>query len=487
MQRHLSDLADRVFDLVVVGGGICGLTIACDAAQRGLSVALVERDDFGSGSSFNHLRTIHGGLRYLQHLDIARARESIAERRTLAIIAPWALRPTPFVLPLDRSLTRGPLAMRAGFLLDRLVARDRNHGVAPSHALPAGEVVSAEQAGTQVPLLAGVPMPAAAIWWDYLTIDADRLTLAWATAAARHGAVLANYVEATSLLVAGGRVVGVSLRDCLTQEAMDLRATTVVNATGGRLDQVLESRGLMTGVPMTKVMNLVTRLDAPAAAVGGRSRSGRNFFLVPWRGHALFGTWESGTVDNPDNFSIRRAEVEAFIDDITHAFPSLPLTPDKVTLVHRGLVPAVTHPGTRVAPDGHERIHDHGTAGHPEVISVAAAKYTTARSVAAQITDRVYAVLGRAPVPCRTATTPLPQVALTGDALLRHAAEHEMVSTLADAVIRRTPLGALGLPDQTALRHAAKVVGEVRGWNETRREDEVRAVTRFYDGLRPVD
>src|SRR2546425_7158372 len=99
-----------VFDILVVGGGIYGLTIAYDAAQRGLDVALIERDDFGSGASFNHSRTIHGGLRYLQTLDLARARESLRERRTLARIAPQAVRPLRFVLPLARSMTRGKIA-----------------------------------------------------------------------------------------------------------------------------------------------------------------------------------------------------------------------------------------------------------------------------------------------------------------------------------------------------------------------------------------
>ena len=126
MIRDLDRLTARTFDLLVVGGGIYGLTIAYDAAQRGLTVALIERDDFGSGSSFNHLRTIHGGLRYLQTLDIRRARESVRERRTLARIAPHAVRPLPFALPLYRSLRTGKTAMRAGFLLDRLVAFDRN-------------------------------------------------------------------------------------------------------------------------------------------------------------------------------------------------------------------------------------------------------------------------------------------------------------------------------------------------------------------------
>jgi len=110
MMRDLDRLTGSTFDLLVVGGGIYGLTIAHDAAQRGLAVALIERNDFGSGASFNHLRTIHGGLRYLQHFDIARARESVRERRTVARIAPHAVRPIPFALPLYRSVMRGKLA-----------------------------------------------------------------------------------------------------------------------------------------------------------------------------------------------------------------------------------------------------------------------------------------------------------------------------------------------------------------------------------------
>src|SRR6185369_10677643 len=141
MQRDLDGLTSRTFDVLVVGGGIYGLTIAYDAAQRGLSVALIERHDFGSGASFNHFRTIHGGLRYLQTLDLSRARESVRERRTVARIAPQAVRPLPFAVPLYRSLTRGKVAMRAGFLLDRLVSAGRNRGVPPSHRLPGGRVV----------------------------------------------------------------------------------------------------------------------------------------------------------------------------------------------------------------------------------------------------------------------------------------------------------------------------------------------------------
>src|SRR5437870_2991413 len=132
MIRDLDRLTAQTFDLLVVGGGIYGLTIAYDAAQRGLGVALIDRGDFGSGTSFNHLRTIHGGLRYLQKLNVVRARESVREWRTLARIAPHAVKPVSFALPLYRSLTQGKIAMRLGFALDRIVSFDRNRRVPPA-------------------------------------------------------------------------------------------------------------------------------------------------------------------------------------------------------------------------------------------------------------------------------------------------------------------------------------------------------------------
>ena len=113
MKRDLPQLAAREFDLLVVGGGIYGLIAAYDAAQRGLSVALVERGDFGGATSFNHLKTLHGGLRYLQTGDVRRMRESIRERRAFARIAPRFVAPLAFVMPTRASLTRNGFVMRA--------------------------------------------------------------------------------------------------------------------------------------------------------------------------------------------------------------------------------------------------------------------------------------------------------------------------------------------------------------------------------------
>ena len=479
MQRNLNQLTARTFDVLVVGGGIYGLTIAYDSAQRGLAVALIERHDFGCGASFNHLRTIHGGLRYLQTLDLSRARESVHERRTVARIAPDAVRPLRFVLPLTPSLAQGALAMRAGFILDRFVSRHRNDDVPERLQLPAGQVVP----GAALNGLGGSKDPSpkhAATWYDYVTTDADRLTLSWGIAASNHGATLANYVDATELTLEGGRAIGARATDRLSGREVEIAARLVINATGGAVDRLLGASGLTSGVAMLKAMNLVTNRVEPRVALGGRGPSGRTLFMVPWKGRALFGTWESSRPCAPDDTSIGMEDVATFIAEINYAFPGIALTPRDVTLVHRGVVPAVVRADGRAALEGHEQVHDHADRGVEGLMTVAGTKYTTARAVAERVTNRILAKLAHSPVPCRTAETPLPFSTSPIDALLAQAARDEMVMTLEDAVVRRTPLGALGRPGNDALEHAAAIVGDTLGWDAARRRAEIDLVGRFY-------
>jgi glycerol-3-phosphate dehydrogenase len=475
MTRDPGRLTARTFDVLVVGGGIYGLTIAYDCAQRGLSVALIDRGDFGSGASFNHLRTIHGGLRYLQNFDIGRARESVRERRTLARIAPGALRPQPFVLPLSRSLTRGKIAMRAGFVLDRIVAFDRNQDVPAELQLPGGTVLSRAETQRRFPSLATPALTGAAMWHDYVSTESDRLTFSFAVAASAHGAELSNYVEAAAPLRDGARVTGVHAIDRSSGQAFDIGARVTVNAAGAGVNSWPDVAG-RPSVPLMKAMNLVTRREAGYVAVGGRCASGRNLFLVPWKNRALFGTWESNQLSGEHDTTVPRvtdAEVAAFIDEINQAFPSMKLTLSDVTLVHRGLVPAATPASGNAELERHERIHDASDG----LVTVAGTKYTTARAVAQRVTDLVFVRLGRAQVPCRTATTPLPYKA---DAEILEAVRDEMVVTLGDAVLRRTPLGALGFPGDAALASAAAVVAAELGWSPERTQQEIADVRAFY-------
>jgi glycerol-3-phosphate dehydrogenase len=544
MLRDVDQLTARAFDLLVVGGGIYGLAIARDAATRGLSVALVERDDFGGGSSFNHLRTIHGGLRYLQNLDISRARESIRERRTLARIAPQTLRTTSFAVPLTRSITRGRLAFRAGFLLDRILGSSRNTDVVPSLHLPAGRIISRAEAIERFPGMRRQGLTGAAVWHDYVTTEPDRLTFSWAVAAAEAGAAIANYVEATDAIVEGRRVIGVRAIDrsasatSTGSPGIEIRASVTVNASGAGLDRLLAPLGLSAGVPLIKAMNLVTRREAGTDALAARAPSGRHLILVPWRGRALFGTWESARLYKPDERGANEDDVAAFIGELNQTFPALDLTREDVTLVHRGLVPASVGPDGTVSLEAHERIRDHageGPGGIDGIVSVAGTKYTTARAVAERVTDQLLRKLRRPSAACRT-TSPLPGATpndpLEVTATARHeydatlpsdtlphlvaaygsgygqiaalaaqrpewrvklsdaspvigaqivwAVRHEMAMTLSDAVIRRTPLGALGYPGDAAVDRAAAIVAAELHWNPDRVRSEIDALKRFY-------
>ena len=286
---------------------------------------------------------------------------------------------------------------------------------------------------------------------------------------------------------------------------------------------------------MLKALNLVTRRDAGDEALGGRSTLGRHLFLVPWREHAIFGTWESERPAAREELADDSRDITAFIGELNQAFPALDLTPADITLVHRGIVPASVG-ASRVSLASADRILDHSQDGVQGIVTVSTVKYTTARAVAERVTTKVLSRLGRPAVPCRTASTSLPggslrdiglaigearrehdeglpsdtiphliaaygsnyrdvlelaakrpewRTRLAADspvigAQLVHAVRSEMATTLADAVIRRTPLGALGHPGEAALERAASIVAAELKWSEERRRSEIAAVNTFY-------
>ena len=179
------------------------------------AVALVEAGDFGGGASFNHQKTVHGGLRSLGSGDLRRARESIHERRALGRIAPWLLRPLPFLVGTYRSMTRSRFALVRRIPLDAWLGRHRNAGVEPELHLPAPRLVS--RAAT-LKLFAGINahgLTGGAQWYDYQMVESDRLTIAFAAAADRAGAELANHVEAIEALRQNGHVAGMRVSDAL--------------------------------------------------------------------------------------------------------------------------------------------------------------------------------------------------------------------------------------------------------------------------------
>ena len=233
MTRDLRRLADTRFDVIVVGAGFYGVTVAWDAAQRGLSVAIIDKDDFGAATSFNNLKTLHGGLRSLQSLNFRQMRLFIRERRALARILPHLVRPLPFVVATTRNPKRSALAMRVAFAITDTVARDRNEGLAdPGTHLPDSQIISKEEALRLNPVVSPEGVTGGALWYDYQMLSTDRVTLSFLLSAVDAGATAANYVKANRFMREGGRVVGVRAEDRLTGEAFDVRGSVVVNAAG---------------------------------------------------------------------------------------------------------------------------------------------------------------------------------------------------------------------------------------------------------------
>ena len=534
--RDLSRLEAAAYDVLVVGGGIQGLAIAYEAASRGLSVALVDAGDFGSGTSFNHQKTAHGGLRALSTGQLGRARESIRERRALARIAPWFLRPLPFIVGTYRSVVKNRAAMALAFKVDTWLGRHRNDGVEPELHLPAARLVSKAAA---IGLFAGVRrerLTGGAQWYDYQMVESDRLTLAFAAAADRSGADLANYVEATEPLRGAGRIAGMRVRDRLDGRTFEIQARLTINAAGASAGEIMSRFGVRREYPLLKAMNLVTSKRASDIALAAPTGGGRMLTLTPWRGHAVVGTSQSAALVTPGDTRATEADVDAFIREANDAFPALRLTRADVTLVHRGVVPAVVKnglPDLKPSPE----IFDHASEGAEGGMTVVGVKYTTARGVAQRTVDMAARRLGKRVGPSRTASTILPGAGIadhealaietaralqfdlplatithlitlyaeaaaeivrrmaeraelrepvapgvaTVGAEVTYVIELEMAMTLSDIVVRRTALGSSGHPGREAIEGCARIAAPQLGWDAARIEREIAEVESFYE------
>ncbi len=493
MQRDLSNLADPVHDLLVVGGGIYGACIAWDAVLRGLKVALIERDDFGAATSANSLRIAHGGLRYLARGDLVRMRESTQEQSTLLRIAPGLVEPLPVLVPTSGHGTQSRLALGAALALNDLGSWGRNRGLDGDHRIPVGRILTVDETARRFPPLAGSPMTGGALWYDARIRRPERLTLSFLRSAAERGAAIANYVQAERLLTSSGTVTGADVADSRTGSKFQIRARAVVLAAGPWIDSLLGQQD--RGEPgQALALNIVVGRRLADTAVGIRSLTGpaadpvvgghRFLFLAPQDGATLLGTWYA-----IDDGADPRATVErgaaALLAELNAACPGLALRPGDIARVQWGRLPlkAGREPGRPTALAERPRIRDHAPDNR-RLFSVEGVKYTTARRVAATAVSRILDALGLADPGCRTSATPLSgayDVAADDPRLetrIREAVRNEMALTLGDVVFRRTGLGDPPGPERAAVCMAAQIVGRELGWDSAREAAEVEDVMR---------
>jgi len=483
VKRDTGSLAGREHDLLVVGGGIHGAAAAWDAAQRGLAVALVEAADFGAGTSWNSLKTIHGGLRHLARADVAGLRESARERAALMRIAPELVRPLVFLLPLYGHGLHGREAMAAGLLAADLLSADRNGGLPTSHRIPRSRVLPAREVLERAPQIEAKGLTGGASWTDAQVESSERLLMGFLHAAAEAGAALASRVEVTALMRVSGRIVGATAHDREGGAALDVRSRMVLNAAGPWGDRLVGSAGIAgRPAPLLRATNLVLRRRlVDRWALGGRGR-GRYLFLVPWRDRCILGTgYEPRESPSADGGT------EALLAEARQAYPWAGLDLSDVTLVHRGLVPGR---GGAAGLWTRSRVVDHEAEdGLPGLVSVQSVKYTTARASAQAAVDVVEARLGRRATPCLTATTTLPRARPLPGTLserTRVAVREEMALHLTDAVLRRLDLGTAGPPSPADVEEVARAMAGELAWDGARIEREKVGLGAAYAPDRSV-
>ena len=422
MKRDLRALADQSFDVLVIGAGIYGAAVAREAALRGLSVAVIDKGDFGAATSANSLKTIHGGLRYLQHADIKRMRESMTERKTLMRIAPHLVHPLPVLVPTYGHAVKGREAMWAAMLINDILSFDRNRGADPAKRIPRGHLLSHQEVLRIAPGLQPDGLNGGAVFYDAQVVNSERLTLAFIQTAMQAGAQAANYVEATGLARAAGRVVGAEVLDRLQGERFAIRARLMINTAGPWINRVfgwLDAPRDTT--QLAKAFNVIIRqqlFDGYAVGISAPKtyhdsdalikRGSRLLFFSPWRGQSMIGTEYSAYDGDPDAFAITADEIERFLYDVNQAYPQAALSPEDVTFVHGGLLPmSGQHPQSGdVRLTKHYRL-DYAEMDGGAMLTVEGVKYTTARDVAVTVLNRAFQVWGKAAGGSPSAAVPL--------------------------------------------------------------------------------
>ncbi len=420
----LAQLGRETFDLVVIGGGIAGACAAWDASMRGLTVALIERADFGSGASAHSLKVLHGGIRYLQHLDIPRLRESCAERTAFLRIAPHLTRPMPFALPTFGHGMRGKFPLLAAFQLLKVFTSGRNDGIENrAQHIPAPFIMSRQEFVQRFPAFDEAGLTGAGVFYDGQMLNPARIVYSIVRSAQEAGATVLNYCAAERLLVRDERVEGVAARDELSGAPFDIRAKMVLNLTGP-FAPTLHQRaqgGKPINVPLSRDMAVVikrrllsemglgiqTRYKDPDAWL---SRGNRHLFMAPWRDRTLIGVNSKVYDGDPYKLAVSEAEIQGFVDEIREAAPGLGVTRDDVAVVNAGLLPfGENQPGQKDLSFGKRSVLiDHAARdGLSGLITGMTVRWTMGRLLGEKAVDLACEKLQIAARPSQTAVTPV--------------------------------------------------------------------------------
>jgi glycerol-3-phosphate dehydrogenase len=397
----LKRLGEENFDLVVVGGGITGAGIARDAALRGLKVALVEKLDFGAGTSSKSSKLIHGGLRYLEQGELGLVFESVNERKRLMKLARHLVRPLPFLVTNFKGDRRWLATLALGlWIYDALCffGNYRNHTT-----FGAKKTLALEPGLRSNGLVGGI------LYYDCVTDDA-RLTLECALDAQSLGAVVLNHAKAGKLLRdSTGKISGVVVHDTEAGNTVEAKARVVINATGPWSDEVRALASEPGILKPTKGIHVVidnARLPVKHALMMQSPRDKRAVFCIPWGlGRTVVGTTDTFFDGSPDQVLPTKQDVDYLLETANSYFPTAELVPADVLATWSGLRPLLKPEDESEGASAVSREHE--IYDSPGFVTIAGGKLTTFRRMAAEVVDHAIKQLGVS-TKSTTATRPLP-------------------------------------------------------------------------------
>jgi glycerol-3-phosphate dehydrogenase len=539
MKRFIENHTGETFDLIIVGGGITGAAVAYDAAGRGMKVALLEKKDYGWATSAATSKLIHGGLRYLQNLEMGLVRESLRERLVLENIAPNLVYPIPFLVPGYGDIKRNKWILRAGLTLYDLLSYDRNKTwdtgkYIPHHAWLSRDKIMAIEPEVRMEGLTG-----GSIYHDCQSLYPERLTLSFIKSAIKNGAKTANYAKVVDFLFSQkNKVEGVRVEDQLSGVQVDVKGSLVINCGGPWADIILnlaDKAGLgKHQIKRSEGIHILTKKFKTRHAVVMWTPSGRHFFTIPWRGFQLIGTTDTDYEGNPDDYKVSKKSIEGLIQDTNDSIGDGRLAYKDVIHAWGGLRPLVDDQteGTYESSRKYE-IYDNSTDGMDGLITVEGGKYTTSRHLAESVLKMVETKLHRAPKTAITDKMFLAGCEISNMAAFMtelitaypdfspetlnfaganygteasklldisrqqpeygeiicedgqilasviYAVRNESAQTLEDIVMRRTGVGNIGHPGQDRLEKIAALAAKELGWDSNRLAEEVAGVEKI--------
>ncbi|MFH1729870.1 MAG: glycerol-3-phosphate dehydrogenase [Pseudomonadota bacterium] len=380
-KHNLQILKTKPFDLLIVGAGINGAGAARDAALRGLNVALIDKDDFSSGTSSSSSKLIHGGLRYLETYQFKLIYESSKERRVLQKVMPSLIKPCKFIFPVYKNSKPGIFLISCGMWLYDVLATFRNNGLHKIYNRKSFSVIE--------PMLNKEGLVGGASYYDCIADD-SRLTIENAISAHLNGAVCANYIKASSILSRNQNLSTINAVDTISGDKFEIKAKVIVNCSGPWVDKTLSSLKKIESkkIRPTKGVHFIVKRDKinnNNAIVMKAVKDNRTTFVIPWDKFTLVGTTDTDYDADLDNVYATKKDIEYLIESLNILFPEAKLSKDDIISSYAGLRPLVYEKGKNESAVSRE----HKIFIDDNIVTIAGGKLTTYRPMVKELIDAV--------------------------------------------------------------------------------------------------